>query len=31
MKGNYTPWIAYRGICEHEKDKYRGKNFVMNK
>lgn len=18
--GNYTPWIAYRGICEHEKD-----------
>lgn len=28
MTGNYTPWIAYRGICEHEKDKYRGESFV---
>lgn len=21
MEGKYTPWIAYRGICEYEKDR----------
>lgn len=31
MEGKYTPWIAYRGICEYEKDRDIGKSFVMKK